>query len=390
MIRSRFDGLCLFLLGVVLFIAVGVFMERSSIVAMVDFKSLYYGSRCLIQHADPYQKSELLVVYHAESSGRFQYPQTIENAITIFINLPTVFIFAVPLGMLAWGPAHLLWMVLTATIFVFAAYLTWNLSAVHTPILAGGLLCIFLLNSELLLEIGNIAGIAIGLCVIGAWCFLEDRFVRIGILCLAASLAIKPHVAFPVWLYFFLAKGYNRKYTIQTIAVVIALSVPAMLLVTSTNPNWISELRSNLEAASLHGAPNDPGPASVNAQTPGAIIIDLQSALSLIRDDPRFYNSATYVVCAPLLVIWVVATLRRRFDQQSARLALAAIAPLSMLPLYHRTMMLCSCFLCSLDLQQFGEEGARPNGSPLALLELLQEALASCLRGFLLFTPPTS
>ena len=47
--------------------------------------------------------------------------------------------------------------------------------------LVARLLCLFLLGSELLLEFGNAAGIAISLCVIAVWCFLKDRFVSAGI-----------------------------------------------------------------------------------------------------------------------------------------------------------------------------------------------------------------
>ncbi len=49
----------------------------------------------------------------------------------------------------------------------------------------------FLMTSELLIEVGNAAGIAISLCVIATWCFLEERFVRTGILIHGAQLADK-------------------------------------------------------------------------------------------------------------------------------------------------------------------------------------------------------
>ena len=49
-----------------------------------------------------------------------------------------------------------------------------------------------------------------------------------------------------------------------------------------------------------------------------------------------FTTSVSYLICAPLLLVWALATLRKRFSQHSACLGLAAIAALSMLPLYHR------------------------------------------------------
>ncbi len=66
------------------------------------------------------------------------------------------------------------------------------------------------------------------------------------------------------------------------------------------------------------------------------MVISLQAVLSFFRDDPRFYNSATYLVCGVLLLVWSFTTLRTRATPAMARLALAAIAPLSLLPVYHR------------------------------------------------------
>ena len=65
------------------------------------------------------------------------------------------------------------------------------------------------------------------------------------------------------------------------------------------------------------------------------MLVNLQAIFSVFRDDPRFYNPASYLVCAPLLLIWGLVVLRSRPSRLRAWLALAAIAPLSMLPVYH-------------------------------------------------------
>jgi chromate transport protein ChrA len=65
-------------------------------------------------------------------------------------------------------------------------------------------------------------------------------------------------------------------------------------------------------------------------------VISLQTVFSVFRDDPHFYNLVTYLLCAPLLIVWALTTLTKRFSQERAWLALAAIGALSMLPLYHR------------------------------------------------------
>jgi hypothetical protein len=66
-------------------------------------------------------------------------------------------------------------------------------------------------------------------------------------------------------------------------------------------------------------------------------LIDLQTVFSLFRDDPRFYNPASYLLCGALLLAWSVRTLKSHVSPRAAWLALAAIAPLTMLVSYHRS-----------------------------------------------------
>ena len=66
------------------------------------------------------------------------------------------------------------------------------------------------------------------------------------------------------------------------------------------------------------------------------MVIDLQSVISMFRDDPGIYNPASYLICGVLLLVWSLATLRSRSTPARTWFALASIAALSMLPVYHR------------------------------------------------------
>ena len=44
------------------------------------------------------------------------------QAVVLYVNVPTTFIVVAPFAMLPWGPAHVLWVVLTAGVFILAAY----------------------------------------------------------------------------------------------------------------------------------------------------------------------------------------------------------------------------------------------------------------------------
>ncbi len=76
---------------------------------------------------------------------------------------------------------------------ILAALLMWNVASEHAPLISGVLIGFFLANSVGLLFQGNVAGIVVSLCMIAAWCFFRNKFVLVGVLCLATSLAIKPH-----------------------------------------------------------------------------------------------------------------------------------------------------------------------------------------------------
>ncbi len=336
MVKARFDGLIWFVLGSVMFMLLGSVLERTTPESMADFGSVYYAAKCMLQHSDPYRETELVHTFQADRAQYIAAPEPLRRVVRFCVNLPTVLTFVAPFALLPWGPAHLLWMFLTGSMFILAAYLMWSVGARDAPVMLGGMIGLFLAGSEMLLEVGNPAGIEVSLCVIAVWCFFRNRFVPLGILCLALSVTAKPHVAGLIWLYFLLAGGLYRKRALQTLAVMVVVSLPAAIWAFHVAPHWISELQANLQIASTHGNADDPSPTGIYPQFHGAIEISLQTVFSIFRDDPRFYNLWSYIVCAPLLLIWIITTLVRRCSQERAWLALATIAPLSMLPIYHR------------------------------------------------------
>jgi hypothetical protein len=335
MTKARLDGLYLLLMGSVILVFFGTVAATSNALSMVDFRVLYYPARCLIEHHDPYIESEVLRISHAEA-GVHSWNNTNVNHIEIerYIYLPTAFTFTVPFAMLPWATAQMLWRMLTVGGLIVASFLVWDLGR-DAPIVSGALAGFLLANCEVLFVTGNMAGIAISLCAVAVWCFQRERFALAGVLCLAISLAVKPHDTGLVWLYFLLAGGIYRKRAIQTLLVTGALSLPAVLWVWSVAPHWMQELQSNIAAFSVHGGANDPGLTSSGAHGLG-MLVSLQAVFGLFRDDPRIYNTASYLACAPLLLIWAYVTLRSRPTSQRTWLALAAIAALSLLPVYHR------------------------------------------------------
>jgi hypothetical protein len=331
----RRDGGYLVLLGSVIFLLLGFAFEYAIDHPISDFRFVYNGVRCLLQGVDPYQRSGFIRVFEVDGghfgTGKFS-GQYMEMAQHMY---PPTSAIVLPFALLPWTWSLTAWSITIAMAFLGAAFLMWKAGADRAPLLTGGLVCLIVGLNETLLEVGNAAGLVVSLCVIAVWCFVQERFAAVGVACLSVALMLKPHDAGLIWLFFLLAGGTYRKRAWQTLAVALALSAPLVMWTTIVAPHWLAELRANLTALSVHGGLNDPGPDSM-AGHGLAMAVSLQTVFSVVHDEPKFYNLMSYAVCAVLILIWGAVTVRMRPTGRRAWLALAAIAAISMLPVYHR------------------------------------------------------
>ncbi len=303
--------------------------------AWMDFRSVYAGARCLIHEHNPYSVGDMEGEYQSEDGQRPPASPLRLQSITLYVNLPTTLVFVAPFAILPWRPAHILWMLVTGGVLAPAILLIWHEGARYAPRISTWLACIVALNCATFFAGGNTAGIVVGLCGIAVWCFLQNRLVWIGVVCLALSLAVKPHDAGFVWLYFVLVGGTYRKRALESFVITAAMGVAAVVWVSHVAPTWMHDWSANLVTISASGGVNNPGPNSFSTFA-GSSIVDLQAAVSVFRDDPRFYNIASYLICGVLLLVWSVWTLRMRFSVRAAWLAQAAVVPFTLLITYHR------------------------------------------------------
>jgi len=339
MSNVRSKSVILILLCSAFSIVTGRLLDQSSGAGTSSYRAVYFGARCLIQHADPYNPDQFSRVYMAESGALPKDPvrrPLFLRAVMVCVNLPTTLFLLIPLALLPWGLSSVLWLALIAVSLTMAAVLTYDLTVKQNPHLPLILICFIMANCQVLFTVANTAGIAVGLCVIAVWCFIRQRFEWMGVFALAFSLALKPHDSGLVWLWLLVSGGVIRKRALQTAILVAAIALPAVLVVAHSSPHWRTELAGNLAATSAHGDISDPGPASNSRQGSADIIIDLQTVLSLFRDDPGFYNPVTYLVCVSLLIVWLVPALRRPHGPRGSFFPLAFVAALTMLVSYHR------------------------------------------------------
>lgn len=317
----------------------GVALDSSSPAGTTNFRAVYYGARCLLNRTDPYKPSEFLRIYRAESGVSPRDPGRAAlflRAVPICVNLPTTLFLLAPLALLGWWPAHIIWLILIGTIFTCASLFAWDLAVDYAPMVSLVLICALAIDNEVLFIVGNTAAIAIGLCVAAVWCFVKGRFAFAGVVCLAVSVAIKPHDSGFVWLYFLLAGGILRKRALQSLVLTALLAIPAVLWVSMIAPDWRQELQANLSTTSSLGDISDPGPDNASRGITADVLIDLQTVVSVFKDEPRVYNAVSYLTCGSLLIVWSITTLRSQASSPRIWFALASIAALTMLATYHR------------------------------------------------------
>lgn len=333
---KHLPSLLVLLLGSGISIVSGTLLEHGAPGGIMGFPGIYYGTRCLMQHGDPYNPQQLESFYQSAGAGVPTDSVARRQAITLYVNLPTTSLFVAPLALLPLKLASTLWTVVLIASFLAAALLMWDAGAAYARNLSTLLIFILLANCQVLFAGGNTAGIVVGFCVIAVWCFLRERYTWIGVLCLTIALAMKPHDTGLIWLFFLLSGSMHRKRALQSAALAAALALAATVWVSIVAPHWFAELRTNLATISAPGGINEPGPQSIGVNS-ADMIIDLQTVFSIVRNEPAFYNAATYLVCGAIFLWWARAVRRVRFSPETAWLALTAAAALSMLVTYHRS-----------------------------------------------------
>lgn len=328
--KANKDARYLMILGTIVFLLIGaavVAAKRSD--SVQDFTTAYYRGTCLLQHCDPYSGADMEALYTKAGEPPFTSAQE-RLVATRNIYLPGEFPFLIPIAVLPMDLGRALWILLIAVSFILACFLVWKRGAPYAPLLSAGLVAFCLLNSPTLFYFGNPAGFLVPFTIIAVWCFVENRYVWVGVVCLAVSLILKPHNAACIWILFMLFSAASRRQASRTLLLVAIVSVPAAAWAFHISPGWVHEFSSNLQVLNGQGGASDP---SVPHGTCG--LINLQAVTSLIWQSAGAYNLAAYLICGLMFLFWLLLTLK---PGGPARiwLALAAIAPLSLLPVYHR------------------------------------------------------
>ena len=342
--RQKIGVLILFLLSSSIAGGIGSFILHGK-PGGVDYRMFHAALRALLEHKDPYLTTVLNAEWMKNGGELPKDPKTgkLEN-ISQFPYPPTIAVLA-PFAIFPFQASHLLWMTTLVGMLSLAGLLIWQTCADVAPDLSFVLLAISLGTGPVFFYSANPAGLAIGLCVIGCWCLIEDHVPWVGVVFLAAGLIIKPHDVLLVWVCLLLAGGMLRRRALQVALIAALLAVPGVWRMSTISKSWPAELRSNLTTLAERGEIDDPRPDAYSDYTAG-MMLSLQAGVSLFDADSRVYNGITYLICGTLFLLLCREALRDKFATGHIWYLLAAAAPLTMLMTYHRSYDAKLLILC--------------------------------------------
>jgi Glycosyltransferase family 87 len=295
-----------------------------------DLVPVYTGARCLIHGCNPYDTKQLEQQFFQGGGRPTELPSW---EIDVPVYPPSTFLALSPLALLRFPTARLLWFLLNGCLFVTSVGLILSLCPGTQRWLTTALGCFILATSGILLVLGQPAAFAISLVIIGCYFFLRSRFLPLGAVLFALSLAVKPQIGGLIVLYLLVQRIHWRYAAVAlTGALLVLLSAGLILKLHPRSAGCTSTLRANLSATLSPGGSADPRPANVQAVGD----LNVQTLTSIFFPEARTFNVVAYAIFVILLVGLMLVVLRANAGPELHFLALAAVSVLSLTPVYHR------------------------------------------------------
>jgi hypothetical protein len=305
-----------------------------------DFIPVYTGAQCLLHGCNPYDISQLDQQYY-QAGGRVDEPPMWSKTPPVYP--PSTFLALSALALFRYPVACALWFLLNGCLFVTSAGLMIYLCPQSHRWLATILVSLILIRSGILLQIGQPAILAISLVIIGCCCFLYRRYIPLGTLSLMLSLALKPQIGGLIVLYLIVRKIHWR-YAVAALTgtLVLLLLAGLILKMHPLSAGWTTNLRTNVSTSEQPGGVNDCRIDNKDSFN----FVNLQAVTSIFSDDAREFNAIAYAIFLMFLAVLVTVVLRTNASQDMHLLSIAALAALTLMPVFHRfydTRLLLIC-----------------------------------------------
>jgi hypothetical protein len=327
----RAIALLLALAGALAFVVRGYHDEREAL-HFRDFKQPYSSSLCLLHGCDPYSEPDTRAAFL--SAGGVDNDRVVFDPYSALYP-PFSLALLTPVAALPYPVAHRVWEALTAAAFSIAVLLTAELCLqfeASLPVIV--LLALFSLSSTILIMLGQISGLVLALLVIAFSCLIKERLIWLAVLCLVIAVLLKPHDAAIPTLYLLFAGGRWRKAFGWVASISILFAAGSLLWFSSmqSTSHWLPELQANLHGNAAAGSVNNPATGHMQSIN----LADLQAILAVVHDKASFYNDTAALVSLVILLCWAVLLWRMPNSLSKHLLAIATIACLALLPIYHR------------------------------------------------------
>lgn len=338
----------------------------------IDFTPVYTGARCLLTGCDPYNPADLEKQYFANGGQEKQRPHWKRDPP---VYPPSTFLVASPFTALKLPAARLIWAAISAASLIVCVGFVWLILPPFSrwiPTILGSLFLIESTNT--LVPLGQPATLAISLLVIGAILYLHNRYIPLATVMLLLSLALKPQMGGLIALYFVVRKIHWRAAVLAIGGAVTILLIAGLILKAhAASSHWIPELRAGVASTEMPGAVNDPRPG----QSDAIGFTNLQAITSAFTEDAKKYNAAAYGFFAVILVAWVSEIAKNDEELSNHYIAVAGLATISFLPVYHRAYDTVLLILTSPAIATIYYRRRQWLGPILVVAAILQAASAS-------------
>jgi len=301
-----------------------------------DFVTLYAGSICMVHACNPYSVPDLDKVLVNARGSRIR--QDWSDQLPIYP--PTTLILLLPLSLLSYKSATVLWYSLSLAIYVFGLcwlYLFSSALGETRLIVRVGMVLLGLHFPKMLqcLGFGNPSLIVTGLLL---FCVFDEaesrkipRLIGIAIACL-----VKPPLALPLaaLVLFKYPKRTRDGWIAAALLALIFLGMGLYTLLPTGMAHWRLDLSQNLALGerggmnpSLRGAPSN-------------TLLNIAAIPGYFVTNPVFIRLISFAVVATLAILYLIALNRLRrsalWETRGYLLAVATLAVLTLLPVYHR------------------------------------------------------
>ena len=301
-----------------------------------DFATLYAGSICMAHACNPYSVQDLdkVLIKARGSSIRQDWSDQLP------IYPPATLVLLLPLSLLSYKSATILWYSLSLATYVFGlCWLCFFSSALGETrfIIRAGAVLLGLHFPKMLqcLGFGNPSLIVTGLLLFCVFDEAESRKI-LRLICIAIACLLKPPLALPV-VALVLFKDPRRTrdgWIATTLLALIFLTLGLFSFLPPGMAHWPLDLSQNLALGerggmnpSLRGAPSN-------------TLLNIATLPGYFLTNPVSIRLISFTVVATLTMLYMIALNRLRksalWETQGYLLAVGALAVLTLLPVYHR------------------------------------------------------